>query len=340
MILGKGKNKSESESKEAYQGLGLGGQAGDFQGQLFASGEQFGRIVISSGEQFKAILTGSQYTPMSTTGGSIPFAPLSMNPLAGGLSNEAFSNLGDYNIFSNTYTETPGSLLDTVEGDSILGGGLVSASNTAVENLKNGVGEASITFAASGGQAAQGLQIGVQGLVGSIDKFSKGDVGGGILGILSTGLSLFGGGLFGGKPKALAKGNLDLLDGTMPKVFASGNLGALDGIMSAMQQERAMSGYNPMLAVVNDKEAILSAEQTKRFYALGLDKQVRGFAAGNLGSGSRAGDSINVNIPVSVSGGDNRVNWDQAQSELGPQIQTMFATWVNQQRRDGGMFSG
>jgi hypothetical protein len=338
LVLGKDKKTAQAEAGKAHGGLGLSGSQGDFQGTLFATGQDFSKQILVAANDFRAIVTGGGdpggFTKMQSVGSYIP--GLNLNPAFAGIGMGTDFGMGRIDMTDDALGLSGGgaSLTDgLVDAGSLAGANFAGGIKQAMAGLQSGASESAIMLADSGASAGRGIMAGIQGLSGAFDKFGKGDTAGGILGLLSTGLSLFGGGLFGG--------------GGTPKIFADGNLSMLDGVMGAMQRERSVSGHTPKLAVVNDKEAILSAPQTKRFYALGLDKQVRNvknYAAGNVSSSmttpqTSGNTAVSVTIPVSVNGGGDRVDWSKAQSELAPQVEMMFANWVNKQKRDGGMLS-
>lgn len=132
------------------------------------------------------------------------------------------------------------------------------------------------------------------------------------LGINSLMRDLFGGGQKqGGGGGGLLSGVLGLFGGgsAFPN-FAEGNLA------DVMKLERSQSGFQPQLAVVNSKEIILSASQSKRFMDLGMDKQLRNYSTGNLDKFSSrsaptvSAPQITVPITINTTGGGEKPSID------------------------------
>lgn len=131
--------------------------------------------------------------------------------------------------------------------------------------------------------------------------------------------------------------------------YAAGSIG------KAMARERAQSGENPMVAllngkpiVVNDREIILSAQQSEKFRKLGLDRVVSGdtpnFAKGNLApnpvsGGGDSGAVVTVPITINYSGGSDGPKDGQPGIDvpkLRDQIRGLVLSELQNQSRNGG----
>jgi GH24 family phage-related lysozyme (muramidase) len=143
-----------------------------------------------------------------------------------------------------------------------------------------------------------------------------------------------GGGLFGGGG-GKGGGILGFSEGYVPN-YATGNS---NPISEALNRERVQSGgRKAILGVFNEDEMILTAEQSKRFQELRLDK-VLNFANGGIVRGGQnlsneiGSKNMNINIPVTVEGGgDGSVNVPQLQSSL----RSVVLAEIQKQQRPGG----
>ena len=140
--------------------------------------------------------------------------------------------------------------------------------------------------------------------------------------------NIFGGGGKGG-------GILGFSEGYVPN-YATGNS---NPISEALNRERVQSGgRKAILGVFNEDEMILTAEQSKRFQELRLDKVLNFANGGIVGGGQNLSNEIgsrnmNINIPVTVEGGgDGSVNVPQLQSSL----RSVVLAEIQKQQRPGG----
>jgi GH24 family phage-related lysozyme (muramidase) len=143
-----------------------------------------------------------------------------------------------------------------------------------------------------------------------------------------------GGGLFGGGG-GKGGGILGFSEGYVPN-YATGNS---NPISEALNRERVQSGgRKAILGVFNEDEMILTAEQSKRFQELRLDKVLNFANGGIVGGGQNLSNEIgsknmNINIPVTVEGGgDSSVNVPQLQSSL----RSVVLAEIQKQQRPGG----
>ncbi len=143
-----------------------------------------------------------------------------------------------------------------------------------------------------------------------------------------------GGGLFGGGG-GKGGGILGFSEGYVPN-YATGNS---NPISEALNRERVQSGgRKAILGVFNEDEMILTAEQSKRFQELRLDKILNFANGGIVGGGQNLSNEIgsknmNINIPVTVEGGgDGSVNVPQLQSSL----RSVVLAEIQKQQRPGG----
>ena len=143
-----------------------------------------------------------------------------------------------------------------------------------------------------------------------------------------------GGGLFGGGG-GKGGGILGFSEGYVPN-YATGNS---NPISEALNRERVQSGgRKAILGVFNEDEMILTAEQSKRFQELRLDKVLNFANGGIVGGGQNLSNEIgpknmNINIPVTVEGGgDGSVNVPQLQSSL----RSVVLAEIQKQQRPGG----
>lgn len=145
-----------------------------------------------------------------------------------------FSSLGrdSSSIFGNTGIKSRVSYDESTESFEGLFGNLGSTLTTVSDDLAIDVGSFAETAGSAFSQGAGAIGGAVASIPSIMQAFSKGDVGGGILGIISTALPLIG-------------------------AFADGGTASLDGMLS---NERAMSGRNPLLAVVHEGEEILTTK--------------------------------------------------------------------------------
>lgn len=156
--------------------------------------------------------------------------------------------------------------------------------------------------------------------------------------LISNIFSRFGGGLFSGGGKASggkAGGILGFSEGYVPN-YATGNS---NPISEALNRERIQSGgRKPILGVFNEDEMILTAEQSKRFQELRLDKVLNFANGGIVGGGQNLSNEIGsknmtINIPVTVEGGgDSSVNVPQLQNSL----RSVVLAEIQKQQRPGG----
>ncbi len=143
-----------------------------------------------------------------------------------------------------------------------------------------------------------------------------------------------GGGLFGGGG-GKGGGILGFSEGYVPN-YATGNS---NPISEALNRERVQSGgRKAILGVFNEDEMILTAEQSKRFQELRLDKILNFANGGIVGGGQNLSNEIgsknmNINIPVTVEGGgDSSVNVPQLQNSL----RSVVLAEIQKQQRPGG----
>jgi hypothetical protein len=143
-----------------------------------------------------------------------------------------------------------------------------------------------------------------------------------------------GGGLFGGGG-GKGGGILGFSEGYVPN-YATGNS---NPISEALNRERVQSGgRKAILGVFNEDEIVLTAEQSKRFQELRLDKVLNFANGGIVGGGQNLSNEIgsknmNINIPVTVEGGgDGSVNVPQLQSSL----RSVVLAEIQKQQRPGG----
>lgn len=203
------------------------------------------------------------------------------------------------------------------------------------------------------------------GLGGLFGGLLGGGGGGGLLGgLLGGGGGIFGGGLGGGG--GILGGAASLLGGNMMGglgLFHTGRNAYIknyaDGksaISDAMSKEKRESGANPLLAmvagqlaVVNDREIILSKKESERFMELGLNRlvSVPNFAGGNMPtplSMSGSGDTTTINVPVTIEGdkgsGDNGKGKPQLDiAKLRESIKATVQQEIQQSKRNGGSLS-
>jgi TP901 family phage tail tape measure protein len=195
--------------------------------------------------------------------------------------------------------------------------------------------------------ASQLLNQGIKMLFSQL--FGGGGMGGMLGGLFGGGGGMLGGGGGGGLgflggiigAPGFAKGNIS--QGYVNN-YARGN-----GVLEAFNREKQQGSGNPMLAVINDREAVLSAEQTRRFFDLGLDKLVQGkqtpnYAMGNLpavsaSSGSTGGSGTTINVPINIAndGGSQGQKPSIDVQKLQQSIRTTVLSELQTQGRNGGM---
>jgi len=234
------------------------------------------------------------------------------------------------------------------------------------ESLQSSLGDAFkglISGTQSLGQAFKGLVSSMLSNLASLaanslmkDLFGGGGSAGGIGGLLA---GIFGGGqkqsnssggvssiLGGGSGLGNLVGSLfhfsegAYINKTIPN-FAMGS-----PISQAMNKERSQSGKNPMLAVVNDSELILSAVQSEKFMSLGLDKilgsNIRNFSSGNLPdftSSSSSSNSQTINIPITVNAASDGSKPQLDVTKLRDAVKNIVVQTINDSKRNGGQLS-
>ncbi len=141
------------------------------------------------------------------------------------------------------------------------------------------------------------------GSTGQTPGFGGGSSGGGgLLGFATSAASILtgGGGLFG----LFNKGGTVRASNNIQN-FARGT----SKLGQAFMRERTQSGgKKPVLAVLNDREHVLTAEQTQRFFNLGLDRFVSQPSVPNYAKGSpmrstgqrSGGPQMNFSIPIHI----------------------------------------
>jgi hypothetical protein len=157
--------------------------------------------------------------------------------------------------------------------------------------------------------------------------------------------SLLGGALGGGASNA-AMGDvvtqglsgLTLANGNIPN-FAGGN--AID---RAFQRERSQSGNRPYLAVLNDKELVLSAKQSQKFMDMGLNQLVT-MADGNIppagaAMAARGNNTINMPLSISVPSGQSAADVQAFAAGLQQQMRAIANSELNKALRPGGRLGG
>lgn len=186
-----------------------------------------------------------------------------------------------------------------------------------------------------------------------------GGMGGGFLGGLFGGGGMGGGGGFG-----LSTGIFSLLGlregglvahapayGYIPNFAEGGPVGMMGAIDAAMKRE----GHGAMLAVVNKDEYVLTAQETNKFFAMGLDKllasqsgHVPNFAQGGPVSGAAPssapvlGSQTNLSMTLNLGGeggGNKKLNPVQAEA-FGKMAEATFRDLVAREKRPGGSLYG
>ena len=199
------------------------------------------------------------------------------------------------------------------------------AANSLLKDLFGGGG--------SGGGGIFGSLLG--GLFGG--NKGGGSSGGGVSGILGGGGGL---GSIVGSLFHLTEGGYR---GTIPN-YANGN-----PISQAMNRERSQSGKNPMLAVINEGELVLSASQTEKFMKMNLGKMlgsnIRNFASGNssdfsnVASSSSSANSTTVNVPITINGGSDGSKPQLDVGKLRDSVRNIVISELQSQRRNAGLLS-
>lgn len=125
-------------------------------------------------------------------------------------------------------------------------------------------------------------------------------------------------------------------------VFAEGSLS--EGIQKAMTRERQMSGRQPMLAVINKDEMVLTAQQAQKFQQLGGER-ILNFAGGKQPSSggfaqsvaANSQSNVSVNVPISIQGdGDSGIDTQRVSQVLDAKIRRVIA----EEKRPGGSLRG
>ena len=141
-------------------------------------------------------------------------------------------------------------------------------------------------------------------------------------------------------------GGLNLGDMSTPLYYAGNvpNFAGGNAIGDAFKREKSMGGGGkPYLAVLNDRELILSAKQSERFMSMGLNKVVN-LAGGNTPTANKAGmGGISLNMPMNLSigndggGGGGKGNAEEFASGLQAKMQAIAFAEIAKARRPNGM---
>ena len=186
-----------------------------------------------------------------------------------------------------------------------------------------------------------GLFSGFENL-GDVNSFGVSDLGGFDI------TDIFGFGDFGSTSGLSASdfGTLELsgfnkgglVKGKKLPNYADG--GVIESIHDGLRRERMASGREPVLAALTPGERVLSVKQNKRFEELQLNKVLNYSQGGVVGnapninvSAPQQSSSVNVNVPVTVEGGQNSNVNPQLLSQA---IRGAVVKEIQYQKRPGG----